>query len=170
MDISLLLSTELVPWVKSTATVGVLAGATYGAINWAIQTWQRMPLIDYSTEFGRDANYENWSAVLRVTVLNRAPAPLSVEFIRVLAPSKTRIHANVGNIPFETIAHWPRGSVNAYVPAAAQFPQTSETFVLSWPDEGEEVCLQVMMRSHHQRIFAWRSKFTIKLPNKAKPK
>lgn len=162
-DLAEILSRELIPWLQSTATVGVLAGATYGLMTWMRIEWQRLPLIEFDLDTDRT---DSSHAFLRVTVMNRAPAPLVIESIKVMPGHKTKVHANVGDIPFEDEGKWPRGGLAPYVPGAGEFPQSSESFLVSGPREGEKVRLMVMMRARHQWIFSWKSGFTIKLPKK----
>lgn len=162
------LSAEVLPWVRDTATIGVIAGATYKALTWLQALWQQQPLIEYKLETGRNQDYKEWNANLEVFLVNRAPAPLRVQTIEVMPMCESTFRWIKGG-DLAKIINWYEGGLSAYVPGAHQFPQTTMTFRFDWPDEGEEVHFRLKITSRYQLIFPWRTQFKITLPSKARP-
>jgi hypothetical protein len=160
-----LLSTEIVPWLRDTVSIGVAAGVAYKALNLLQSTWTQQPLVSFKTEFSRGIGEGDWFGEATITVFNRSPTMLEIPYLEVDKNSEVLLHSFEGGSRYETYVYWS-AVMPPYVPGASEFPTRSIRIGFKWPDDGAECELRLPMRSLHQTILPMRKKIRIILPKK----
>lgn len=160
--ISDIMSRELIPWITSTATVGVLAGLANAAARWAIGVYQRQPMIEHDF-FWSDEGH------LTIAIYNRAPAPLTIVSLDAVTPASMTFTMN-GRNDYVRSFEWMK-ELAPVASGAVTFPIEASLFFIRIGSEGDQVGrLRLKMRSKNQFILSYPRRLDIVIPRKISPK
>jgi hypothetical protein len=162
MDLSSLLSAEIWPWVRDTATIGAVAGIVSVAARVLYEKRKQLPMIDHKMTYTRHPSGAVTGS-LAVTVYNRAAAPLEFQSLKILSPE---------GVKFQPGQRTSADGKTAYVgldipsslPGADKWSSGTKSVGIVWSGEAK-ARIFVAMRSNNQLVVRRLSRISITLMN-----
>lgn len=159
-DFEGLFSSEIWPFIRTTVSIGVVAGIVVSATNIAWQKWNQRPTIEHDVVPTFDRNKSIIETAVNVKIFNRAPVRIRSIRLQIERPEGLMFQTTDG--PSRLIA---MDDIPPYAPGSPSFPASSVRGVFkSWPRDAREAVIAVKFSSSSNWISHKQRRISIRLP------